>query len=65
MVEESTSRAGRIAIVLAVIAAVLALSAALIKYIRFGEIDIATVAGGIVIPAIVISTVKSRSVKKR
>jgi hypothetical protein len=65
MAEGGTSRAGRIAIVLAVIAAVLALSAALIKYIRFGEIDIASVAAGIVIPAIVISIVKSRSVKKQ
>ena len=65
MTQGGTSRTGRIAILLAVIAAVLAFSAALIKYIRFGQIDIATIAGGIVIPAIVISIVKSTSVKKQ
>ncbi|HEY0321136.1 MAG TPA: hypothetical protein VGC66_09300 [Pyrinomonadaceae bacterium] len=65
MSEQGTSRAGQIAVVLAVIAAVLALSAALIKYLRFGEIDIATIAAGIAIPAIVISLVKSRGSKRQ
>jgi hypothetical protein len=59
------TRTNQIAIILAIIAGVLALSAALIKYVRFGEIDIAPIAAGIVIPAIVISTVKARGSNKR
>ena len=61
MSEQGTGRTGQIAIALAVIAAVLALSAALVKYIRFGEVDIAPIAAGIAIPAVIISIVKSRS----
>ena len=65
MTQESTSRMGRIAIVLAVTAMMLALSAALVKYIRFGQLDITTIAGGIIIPGIAILLVKSTSVKKQ
>ena len=65
MSESGTSRASQIAIVLAVIAAVLALSAVLIRYVRYGEVDIRTLAAGIVIPALVISIAKSRSSKKQ
>lgn len=65
MSEQSSSRARQIAVVLAVVTAVLALSAALVKYLRSGEIDIATIAAGIAIPAIIISIVISSSSKKR
>lgn len=65
MTQENRRRMGQIAIVLAVIAMVLALSAALIKYIRFGQLDITTIAGGIIIPGITILLVKSTSVKKQ
>jgi hypothetical protein len=65
MTQQDTSRAGRVAIVCAVIALVLAISAALIRYLRFGQIDVATIAGGIVIPGIIILLVKSTSVKKQ
>ena len=65
MTQESTRRMGQIAILLAVAAMVLALSAALIKYIRFGQLDITTIAGGLIIPGIAILLVKSTSVKKQ
>ena len=45
----------RIALALGLIAGVLALSAALVRYVRFGEVDVAKIAAGIFIPALVYS----------
>jgi hypothetical protein len=55
MTEQQLGKVNRLAIILAVVAFVLALTAVLIKYIRFGQVDIAVLAGGLVIPAGVIS----------
>ncbi len=60
MAEQNKNRTNRIAIVLAIVASVLALSAALIKYVRFGEVALAPIAAGIAIPAIIISLASSR-----
>jgi hypothetical protein len=66
MTDQPSSKANRIAIILAIIAFVLALSAALIKYIRFGEVDIAVLAAGIAIPAVVISiAMTSKKISKK
>ena len=64
MSEQNITRTGQIAIVLAVLTAVLAFSAVLIKYVRSGEIEIAPIALGIIIPALVISIVMSKKSKR-
>jgi hypothetical protein len=55
MTDQQLGKMNRLAIILAVVAFLLALIAVLIKYIRFGQLDIGVLAGGIVIPAGVIS----------
>ena len=65
MTDQQLGKVNRLAIILAVVAFVLALTAVLIKYIRFGQVDIGVLAGGIVIPAGVISIAMSRKGSKK
>jgi membrane protein YdbS with pleckstrin-like domain len=60
---QNSNNINRIALVLAVVAFLLAVTAVLVKYFRHGEFDFATLAGGIVVPVIVISLVKSKPEK--
>ena len=64
MFDESISKTGKVAIALAIIAGVLALSRALYNYTQSGELDIGKIALGIGIPCLVYAIMKNVSSKK-
>jgi hypothetical protein len=64
MFDESISKTGRIAIVLAIIAGVLAVSRALYNYTQSGEWDIGKLALGIGIPCLMYAIVKGSASKR-
>lgn len=51
----------KIALALGLIAGGLALSAALIRYVRFGEIDVAKIAAGIFFPLVIYSLMRRKT----
>ena len=55
------SKNGRIAIALAIVAGVLSISRAVYNYSQHGELDIAKIALGIGIPALIYSLVRNTS----
>jgi hypothetical protein len=59
MSNRSTSKTGKIAIALAVIAGVLALSRAIFNYTQHGEVDSGKIALGVGIPILIYVLVKS------
>lgn len=61
MASGNMNKAGKIAIVLAVTAGVLALSRAIYKYTQHGEVDLGKIALGIGIPILIFVIVKSTS----
>lgn len=61
MAEQSISMAGKIAIALAVIAGLLALARAAYLYNQTGEVDVAKIALGLGIPALIFVIVKNTS----
>ncbi len=64
MLDESISKTGKVAIALAIIAGVLALSRALYNYTQSGEWDIGKIALGIGIPCLIYALMKSAATKK-
>ena len=56
---ERAKKMQRIAVILAVLTWALAWSAALVAYLRFGHIEIAPLAAGVVIPLVVIAAARS------
>ena len=64
MFDESISKTGKVAITLAIIAGVLALSRALYNYTQSGEWDIGKIALGIGIPCLVYAIMKSAASKQ-
>lgn len=60
MREQRAGRAGRIAVVLAVLTWVLAWSAALVAYLRSGRIEVTPIAAGVVIPLVIIGARRSQ-----
>lgn len=63
MENRKSDKVNLIAFILAITAFLMAISAFLVKYFWFGETDFSVLAGGIVIPAIVISVLKLRQSK--
>ena len=64
MAKQSISMAGKIAIALAVIAGLLSLSRAGYLYNQNGEVDVAKIALGLGIPALIFVVVKSTTRKQ-
>ena len=64
MAEQTLSKAGKIAIVLAIIAALLSLTRAAYLYNQKGEIDVTKLALGLGIPALIFVLVRSVSRKE-
>ena len=64
MIEQSISKAGKIAIGLAIIAGLLALTRAGYLYSQTGEVDVAKIALGLGIPALIFVVVRSASRKQ-
>lgn len=64
MTEQSISKAGKIAIGLAIIAGLLALTRAASLYSQTGEVDVAKIALGLGIPALIFVVVRSTSRKQ-
>ncbi len=64
MAEHSISMAGKIAIVLAVIAGLLSLARAAYLYNQDGEVDVAKIALGLGIPALIFVLMKSTARKQ-
>ena len=64
MSEQSISKAGKIAIGLAIIAGLLALTRAAYLYSQTGEVDVAKIALGLGIPALFYVVVRSASRKQ-
>ncbi len=64
MADESISKTGKVAIALAIIAGVLALSRALYNYTQSGEWDIGKIALGIGIPCLMYAIIKSAGSQK-
>jgi hypothetical protein len=64
MAYQRISKTGKVAIVLAIIAGVLALSRALYNYNQSGEWDIGKIALGIGIPCLIYAIIKSAASKK-
>lgn len=64
MSNESVGKAGKIAIALAIIAGLLAISRAIYNYTESGEWDIGKIAIGIGIPCLIYAIVKSTASKK-
>jgi hypothetical protein len=58
---ESSGKWNKVALALGLLTGVLALSAALVRYVRSGEIDVAKIAAGIFFPAVVYSLTRRRS----
>ncbi|HEY1403160.1 MAG TPA: hypothetical protein VGB05_03470 [Pyrinomonadaceae bacterium] len=65
MTEHRPGKWHNIALALGVVAGVLALSAALIRYVRSGEIDAAKIAAGIFFPLVVYSLTRRNSSGKQ
>lgn len=63
MTEQSISKAGKIAIGLAIIAGLIALTRAAYLYSQTGEVDVAKIALGIGMPALIFVVVRSASRK--
>lgn len=64
MTEQSSAKWYKLALALGVIAGVLALSAALVRYIRYGEIDVGKIAAGIFIPAVIYTVTSMNTPRK-
>ena len=64
MSNESISKTGKVAIILAIIAGVLAISRALYNYSQSGEWDIGKLALGIGLPCLIYAIVKASAPKK-
>ena len=64
MAEQTTSKAGKIAMILAIIASLLSLTRAAYLYSQTGEVDVAKIALGLGIPALIFVVVKSVSRKE-
>jgi hypothetical protein len=64
MANQSISKAGKIAVALAVIAGVLSLSRAIYNYIQHGEVDSGKIALGIGMPILIYVIVKSAASRK-
>ena len=64
MFDESINKTGKVAIALAIIAGVLALSRALYNYTQSGELDIGKIAMGIGIPCLMYAIIKSAASKQ-
>ncbi len=64
MTEQSISKAGKVAIGLAIIAGLLALTRAAYLYSQTGEVDVAKIALGLGIPALFFVIVSSASRKQ-
>lgn len=64
MSDKSMSKTGKVAIALAIIAGLLALSRALYTYTQNGKLDIGKIAIGIGIPCLIYAMVKSTASRK-
>ena len=64
MTNRNINKSGRIAIVLAVIAGVLALSRAIYNYAQHGDVDVGKIALGVGIPLLIYVVVKSSASRK-
>lgn len=64
MSQQSITNAGKIAVGMAIVAALLSITATVITYIRFGKINVVLLFGGLIIPLVVISMVMMRKNRK-
>jgi hypothetical protein len=64
MTDKSMSKAGKVAVALAIIAGLLALSRALYNYAHNGKVDFGKIALGIAIPCLIYVIVKSAAAGK-
>lgn len=64
MTDQTAGKWRKLALALGLIAGVLALSAALVRYIRFGEVDVAKIAAGIIFPGLIYLITKQNNSRK-
>ena len=60
MAEQTTEKWNKLAIVLGIIAGLLALTAALIRFLKDGHVDLGKIAAGIAVPLLIYSIAKRK-----
>ena len=65
MTNQTAGKWNKLALVLGLIACVLALSAALVRYVRFGEVDVTKIAAGIFIAAVIYALTRQSNSRKK
>ena len=64
MTNQTAGKWNKLALVLGLIACVLALSAALVRYVRSGEVDVTKIAAGVCIAAVIYAMTRHNSSRK-
>ncbi|HEV7903336.1 MAG TPA: hypothetical protein VGO96_05795 [Pyrinomonadaceae bacterium] len=64
MTEQTAGKWNKLALALGIIACVLALSAALVRYVRSGEVDVTKIAAGVFIAAVIYALTRQSSSRK-
>lgn len=61
MTEQTARKWNKLALALGIIACVLALSAALVRYVRSGEVDVTKIAAGVCFAAVIYALTRQNS----